>query len=37
MAETRIDLAAALEGGFGHVFIIVEPSVQPENRHERRR
>jgi uncharacterized protein YfaS (alpha-2-macroglobulin family) len=36
MAETRLDLAAALEGGFGHVFIIVEPAVQPANRRERR-
>ncbi len=36
MAETRIDLAPALEGGFGHVFIIVEPTVQPQNRYERR-
>ena len=36
MAETRIDLAPALEGGFGHVFIIVEPPVRPKNRWERR-
>ena len=36
MAETRIDLAPALEGGFGHVFIIVEPAVQPRNHWERR-
>ncbi|HJQ70655.1 MAG TPA: alpha-2-macroglobulin family protein [Blastocatellia bacterium] len=36
MAETRIDLAPALEGGFGHAFVIVEPAVQPPNRNERR-
>ncbi len=37
MAETRIDLSGALEGGFGQVVIIVEPTVQPQNRWERRR
>ncbi|HKP10703.1 MAG TPA: Ig-like domain-containing protein, partial [Blastocatellia bacterium] len=37
MAETRIDLSPALEGGFGHVLVIVEPTVQPQNRWERRR
>jgi hypothetical protein len=35
MVETRIDLAPALDGGLGHVFIIVEPTVQPKNRWER--
>lgn len=35
MVETRIDLAPALDDGLGHVFIIVEPTVQPKNRWER--
>jgi uncharacterized protein YfaS (alpha-2-macroglobulin family) len=37
MAETRIDLAPALEGGFGHVIVVVEPAlrVKPKNERER--
>src|SRR5258708_18557737 len=27
MAETRIDLGPALEGGFGQVMVVVEPSI----------
>ncbi|HSE98624.1 MAG TPA: MG2 domain-containing protein, partial [Blastocatellia bacterium] len=36
MVETRIDLAPALNANLGQVVIIVEPSVQPRNRWERR-
>jgi uncharacterized protein YfaS (alpha-2-macroglobulin family) len=35
MAETRIDLSKALDGGFGHVIIVVEPSIAPKNRYDR--
>jgi len=31
MAETRIDLSPALDDGYGHVGIVVEPTVIPEN------
>jgi len=34
MVETRIDLAPALEGGFGHVFIVVESPLPRKNRWE---
>ncbi|MBI3653564.1 MAG: Ig-like domain-containing protein [Acidobacteria bacterium] len=36
MAETRIDLAPALDGGFGQIVIVVEPPVKAKNRWENR-
>ncbi|HET9530362.1 MAG TPA: Ig-like domain-containing protein, partial [Blastocatellia bacterium] len=36
MVETRIYLSPALNANLGHVLIIVEPTVQPRNRWERR-
>jgi alpha-2-macroglobulin len=37
MAETRIDLAPALDGGFGQIIVVVEPvlSVKPKTARER--
>jgi uncharacterized protein YfaS (alpha-2-macroglobulin family) len=36
MAETRIDLSPALDGGFGQVVIVVEQPVRSKNRWENR-
>jgi uncharacterized protein YfaS (alpha-2-macroglobulin family) len=35
LTETAIDLSPALEGGLGHVVLIVEPTVQPKERWQR--
>lgn len=36
MAETRIDLSPALDGGVGQMVLVVEPPVKPKNRWETR-
>ncbi len=36
MTETRLDLAAALKGGRGNVFVVVEPAVRAEPQNRRR-
>ncbi len=36
MTETRIDLAPALDNGFGQVVVVVEPPVKSKNRWENR-
>jgi alpha-2-macroglobulin len=36
MAETRIDLSPALDGGVGQMVLVVEPPVKPKNRWEAR-
>ncbi|MET0650425.1 MAG: DUF6049 family protein [Pyrinomonadaceae bacterium] len=36
MTETRLDLTAALKGGRGNVFVIVEPTVRAEPQNRRR-
>ena len=36
MAETRIDLSPALDGGFGQMILLVDPPVKPKNRWEAR-
>ena len=37
MAETRIDLSKALDGGFGHVIVVVESLTPPKNHYDRQR
>ena len=37
MAETRIDVSRALNGGFGQVIVVVEPVIPPKNRYDRQR
>ena len=37
MAETRIDVSRALNGGFGQVIVVVEPVTPPKNRYDRQR
>ncbi|HKP85216.1 MAG TPA: Ig-like domain-containing protein, partial [Blastocatellia bacterium] len=37
MAETRIDLSRALDGGFGQVVVVVESNIPPKNRWDRQR
>jgi uncharacterized protein YfaS (alpha-2-macroglobulin family) len=34
MAETRIDLSPALDGGVGQMVLVVEPPIKPKNRWE---
>lgn len=37
MAETRIDLSRAINGGFGHAVVVVEPAIPSKDRYSRQK